>query len=250
MGRRHTKKLPGERESREVLRDRVHAWWLAAVAGQVDQSHPIHGTDLTTRVEDDTLIITGTVPSERDLHEIERETQHLIGHGVSHIRNELKVVPQTTDEPGLLAQTLLATYDSADQAGFAAGYLEGHATLKPVLLRLLPPDDRQAARARLHAVLPAAYWHDAESVLADERALLLVIVDELDAFQARELLEEETNSRDVLVLPPEPMRLVATAHAALNAADAAIRSGATAGDHKGALARHKTRTAEGAVHER
>jgi hypothetical protein len=86
-------KLPGERESREALRDRIYAWWLAAVAGQVDQSHPTHGTNLSTYVESDTLVISGSVPSERELREIEGETQHLIGHGVAHIRNALRVVP-------------------------------------------------------------------------------------------------------------------------------------------------------------
>lgn len=245
---RRRRSLPGERESRKVLRDRIRAWWLAAVAGQVDQSYPIHGTDLTTRVEDDTLVISGTVPSKGDLREIERETQHLIGHGVAHIRNDLKVVPQTSDARGLLAQTLLATYASAEQAGYAAGYLEGHATLKPLLFRLIPPDDPARARAQLRAALPCAYWREAESALGAGQALLLVMVDELDAFTARELLEEETSSLNVLILPPEAIGAAEAVRAGLRAAEAS-RRGPTPGDHNGDTVRRKTRDAEAALHE-
>jgi hypothetical protein len=198
------KETAGEAESREILRTRIDAWWLSVLAGQVQEAHPVQGTHVKARMEGNTLILSGTVPSEADRQEIDAEIQHLRQHGVEEVRDELEVVPEVTDEPGLLMQTLMATFETAEQAGFAEGYLEGHAHIRPGLMKVIGADSAEAGRSALRAVLPEAYWEDAEEALEAGRALLVVTVDETEAFKARELLDEETHSLETLVLPPQP----------------------------------------------
>jgi hypothetical protein len=194
----------GEAESREILRTRVRAWWLSVLAGQAGEAHPVQGSRVKARLEGETLVITGTVPSEADRREIEAEVEHLRGHGVARVQNELEVAPDVADQHGLLVQTLMATFETAEQAGFAEGYLEEHAHIRPRWMTVIAPDGDQAGRDAVHAALPQAYWDDAEKALAAGRALLLVTVDETEAFRARELLDEETHSLMTVALPPEP----------------------------------------------
>ena len=196
----------GEAESREILQTRIQAWWLSVLAGQASGEHPVYGSGFEARMDGKTLVLSGSVPSGEDRRAIETEVAQLQHHGVEAVRDELQVVPEITDDPGLLVQTLVASFETAEQAGFAEGYMEGHAHVRPGMMTVTTPDETHAAVARVHAVLPEAYWEDAETALAAGRALLIVTVDETEAFKARELLDEETHSLETLVLPPQPAR--------------------------------------------
>jgi hypothetical protein len=235
--------IPGEKESADLLRDRTRAWWMAVIAGQVDQSHPTLGTDVKARVKGDTLIISGQVPSTSDRREIAREVEHLKRHGINHIRNELKVVKEQSAD----MQTLLGVFDSEERAGFAAGYLEGHAQLTPAVLQVIAPQVPADARSALRALLPQDCWQDAEGALKAGRSLLILIVDETDAFKARVLLDEETRSLRTLVLPPEPARAAEQARRALEATTAP--SGARSMTERAAKAHKRTLEDESAVHD-
>jgi hypothetical protein len=202
--------------SLDVLPDSTRAWWTSVLTGQVQSSHPILGTNLSTRIEGDTLIISGAVPTEGDRAEIAAETEHLKGHGITTVRNELQVVPQVTDEQGLLVQTLVAVFENAELAGFAQEYLEAHAHVRPKLMRAISPESAEEGRAELRALLPEAFWEDAGKALDDQHALLIVTVDETEAFKARELLDEETRSLQTLVLPPEASGNAASAQRSLD----------------------------------
>lgn len=239
--------VPGEKESADLLRDRTRAWWMAVIAGQVDQSHPTLGTDVNARVEGDTLIISGQVPSQSDRREIAREVEHLKRHGISHIRNELRVVREQGDGKGVLVQTLLGVFDSEEQAGFAAGYLEGHAQLTPAVLQVITPQGPGDAKGMLRALLPKDYWNDAEGELKEGCSLLILIVDETDAFKASMLLGEETRSLRTLVLPPEPARAAEQARRALAAV--ATPRGARSMAERAAKAHKRTLEDESAVHD-
>ncbi|HLZ71691.1 MAG TPA: hypothetical protein VKV26_17450 [Dehalococcoidia bacterium] len=194
----------GEQESREVLRERVRAWWTQVLAGQVDHDHPIQGSNVKARLDGNTLVISGSVPAEADRQEIEAEVEHLRGNDVNEVRDELKVEPRGDERPDLLVQTLLGAFETAEQAGFAEGYLQGHAHVDPRRMLVLAAEAADDQRAALAAVLPEAYLGHAERALAAGRSLLIVTVDETQAFQARELLDEETRSLETIVLPPEP----------------------------------------------
>jgi hypothetical protein len=194
----------GEQESLEVLSDRVRAWWTQVLAGQIDQAHPVQGGNIKARLDGDTLVITGSVPSEADRQEIEGEVEHLRGNGVAGVRNELKVEPRDDEQPGLLVQTLIGAFETAEQAGFAEGYLQGHAHVDPQRMLVVAADAEEDAQVALRSVLPEAYQKHPERALAAGRSVLIVTVDETEAFQARELLDEETRSLETIVLPPEP----------------------------------------------
>jgi hypothetical protein len=253
----NTQPSHSEQQSLDVVRDRIRAWWASVLVGQTREPHPVHGDAVRAHMDGDTLVITGKAASRQDRRAIAREAEHLRDHGVAHMRNELAVVPETTDRRGLLVQTLIGFFATPDQAGFAAGYLEGHALIPSHLLTLIDrdPADADAGLEQLRAVIPQAYWHEGETALDAGQTLLVLVVDELDAFKARELLEEETPSLRLLVLPPEP------AHAP-DRAEHALRRSSQAGDraHKATdkatgkpsratHVRQRTRAREAASHD-
>src|SRR5579883_1319194 len=171
----------GEQESLEVLRDRVRAWWTQVLAGQMDQAHPVQGGNIKAHLDGNTLVIAGSVPSEADRREIEAEVEHLRGNGVDAVRNELKVEPRGDEQPGLLVQTLIGAFETAEQAGFAEGYLQGHAHVDPRRMLVVAADADGDARAALRSVLPDTYQQKAEQALAAGRSILIVTVDETEA---------------------------------------------------------------------
>jgi hypothetical protein len=168
-----------------------------------------------------TLVITGMVPSEADFEEIAREIEHLKRHGIAAVRDELRVVSGEREAHGLLAQTLIGAFETQEQAGFAEGYLAGHTYFKPRWMKVIAPNGADDPLVTLHALLPEAYWKDAERLIGAGKTLLLATVDEVDAFAARELLDEKTRSLETLVLPPEPARNALTALDTLRAVETA-----------------------------
>jgi hypothetical protein len=214
-------------ESLEMLPDSTRAWWTSVLTGQVDAPHPVHGSNLKTQLEGDTLVISGTVATEEDRSAIGAETEHLRGHGIRTVRNELEVVPDVTDQAGLLAQTLVGLFETAELAGFAESYLESHTHVHPKLLQAIAPESDDG-RAKLRALLPEAFWSDAEKALEAGQALLIVSVDETEAFSARRLLAEETRSLQTLLLPPEAAGNLASARRSLDHVTAAAGESAEA----------------------
>lgn len=237
----------GGDESLDVLPDNTRAWWTSVLSGQVDAPHPVHGTNLKTRLEGETLIVSGTVATEEDRDEIAAETEHLKGHGISTVRNELEVVPEVTDESGLLVQTLVGIFENAERAGFAKGYLEGHVHGGPQLMKVITPDNAGDGRAELRALLPEAFWDDAEKALDDGHALLVLTVDETEAFKARELLDEDTRSLQTLLLPPEAAGNTVSAQRSLDQVTQA--SVAREPDERLEVARHEALHVEEGIHE-
>lgn len=188
-------------ETEDVLRDQVRAWWVSVLAGQVDQSHPTYG-DVSAKVEGDTMVLRGQVPTVADRAEVEHEVEHLLGQGVEAVRNELTVKPEAEveEERGLLSQTFIAAYDAPAGAKFAAGYLREHLHGRTAAISVITPDDGEGEIAGL---VPADYLEDARALLKDGRSLVVVTVDETEAFAARELLDEDTRSLQTIVLPPQ-----------------------------------------------
>jgi hypothetical protein len=210
--------VPGEADSLRMTGQRVAAWWASLIAGQVEQSHPIHGSKIAAKVEGDTLVVRGKLPSGDDLAELRAELKHIEGHGVAHVRMEVSVNEAGTQQKGLLRQTLIGAFETAELAGFAAGYLEGHAQVprESMLLVEADSDDAPKDRAALDGLGPP-FTDQARALLDDGRSLLIVNVDEVDAFRVRELLDEETRSLETLVLPPRAVgaqRAVLNEHAA------------------------------------
>ena len=92
-------------------------------------------------------------------------------------------------------------FESPDAAAFAQSYLTEHVHVHPERLAVFDASAPDAA-ARIAASLPAAYHDDAQQALAAGRSVLIVTVDETEAFKTRELLDEETRSLKTVVVPP------------------------------------------------
>jgi hypothetical protein len=202
--------------SLDVLPDSIRAWWTEVLAGQADASHPVHGGNLKTRLEGETLIISGTVATEEDRNGIAAETAHLKGHGISAVRNELEILPDVTDERDLLIQTLVGIFENGEHAAFARDYLVSHPHVHPRLIQAIDSEGGGDGRAQLRSLLPEAFWDEAEKALEHGNALLILSVDETEAFTARELLADETRSLQTLILPPEAASNMASARRSLD----------------------------------
>jgi len=185
----------------ETLHDRTRAWWNTVLVGQLDGSHPMYGTRLNAALQGDTLVITGTVPTAQDRSDIEAEVAHLQGKGFTTLENDLVVSGGSADHAGLLTQTLFAVFESGEAAAFAQSYLIEHVHVHPEQLVVFEASAPDAAQ-RIAAYLPEATREDGQRALDAGRSLLIVTVDETEAFTTRELLDEETRSLETVVLPP------------------------------------------------
>ena len=191
---------PGENERR--IRERKRAWWTQILTGSFDESYPSSGARVNATLEADTLVVTGTVLTEHDRLDIEEDVHALIGHGIGAARIELELGASSSEEQGLLAQTLVGLFESEDQARFAANYLSSQVELNPSVVRVVSPEPGGDASDNWRELLPEEYWKDVEEALSAHQAALIVTVDETLAFRAREILDEETRSQQTRVLPP------------------------------------------------
>lgn len=108
----------------QLLRERKKAWWTSVLTGQSDEPYPDSGTHLVVRLDGDTLMVSGTVSSERDRAEIQADVDQLIGHGVTDVKLDFVAATDPGEQMGLLVQTLVGIFDSEPQAQFAARYCE------------------------------------------------------------------------------------------------------------------------------
>ncbi len=180
------------------------SWWLSALQGQAQAGHPVYGETLHAELQDETLVMTGTVPSEDCRHAVQAELRTLQAHTDIPVRNELTVAEPTGEEPGVLQQTLVATYENATQAKVVAEQLRANPVLDSGRLQLLTPDSSigDGDRTEAFRTVTETYRADLDRALEEGHAVLVVTVDETRTFEMRQLLDEETRSLQTLVLPP------------------------------------------------
>jgi hypothetical protein len=190
-------------DTAEQTEESIHAWWASVLTGEAHAPHPLYGQDVSARLDGETLVISGRVETEAEKQAVTDEASALRGRGVVAIQNDLRVDPEEQEEPGVLTQSLLGVFKNAALAGVARDYLDDRLRIPPRLKRVIHGAD---AEADVRALLPEAYWDEADKALAEGNALVVFTVDETEAFRARELLEEETASMEMYVLPPERAR--------------------------------------------
>jgi hypothetical protein len=184
-------------EGFDPLQARTEAWWAGIIAGQTGQSHPVYGRRVNARLEDGVLTLKGTVADRADIDVLLTQAGRFKGQYITGIENDLSVA-ESGDRPGRLLQSLVSTYESPEQARFAAELLRSH--LKHALAGLQVVEPGRSVRN----LLPRAFWTKAKQALDEGRTLLLTTVDEAAAFAARQVLEEETRSQSTIALPPQP----------------------------------------------
>ena len=169
------------------------------LAGAVDTTHPIHGDALKVKLAEGRLVLSGEVASERDRDQLLREARERVGNGLQEYDVKgLRVRPKD-EKRGVLRQTIAAAYRHRDTAELARDFFLEHTGTKPIRAAIVD------GHAKLRDAIPAELIDDARKQVGRGRTLLVVDVDETEAFRARSLLEEDTRSVWTNVAPPRAL---------------------------------------------
>jgi hypothetical protein len=176
----------------------IDGWWNAILAGGVDEPHPVHGDDLEVSIRRGVLHMAGTLPADEDRKELLAKARAFVGHGIDDVdARHLKVIKRK-DKAGVLDQTLIAAFRNRDVAEIARSYLVNVRRLKAKQIEIL---DR-AQEDKLRRLVPEGFIGDVQRAFKAGEAVLLLQVDEVDAFKVREMLAEDTRSRWTVAAPP------------------------------------------------
>jgi len=178
---------------------RTAAWWNAVLAGETDEPHPIHGRHISVRLHRDRLELRGVLERREDRAELVRQARARIGKGVREVDVSHLVVAPRLERPGLLEQTIIASFTDRATAELARKFVLEHGRVVPVQEAII---DRTNGE-RLRRLVPREHIDDVRRRLARGEAVLVMRVDEIAAFTVRGLLEEETRSHWSLAVPPE-----------------------------------------------
>ena len=181
---------------RDPLDEKVRAWWLEVLSGEQGRDHPIYGPNLRAKLSGDVLEVSGLVESKDAEQKLRTEILTLNEGGICQVRFEVKVVEAQGDR-GVLKQTIMAFYTNSAQTRMAERFLEGHPGVTPTRVEVL---DEQSVGAVLKE-LANAWRRELADGFRKGTSLLLVEVDEVEAFRAIELLDD-TKGVEILVLPP------------------------------------------------
>jgi len=185
--------------------EHVTSWWLGVLEGAAEGSHPVFGNTLEAKLEEQTLVVTGALPSEAGLRDLELELRLVAKDRQLSVRNNATVAPEGMEEHGVLEQTLMAIYDQELHAKLAIEQVQKNPLLPSVHLQLLGPGgngDLGTAATFSRRLIGPTYQRELQRALEAGNSVVIATVDEADAFALRELMDEDTRSLRVLVLPP------------------------------------------------
>jgi hypothetical protein len=109
----------------------------------------------------------------------------------------LKVL-ERKEKPGILDQTLIAAFPNRDVAELARKFLVDIRRVKPKQLDILEPGQEEKA----HRLLPEDFAGDVRKAFEAGLAVLVLRLDETEAFKVREMLAEDTRSVWTISTPP------------------------------------------------
>jgi len=176
----------------------VDAWWASVLAGDVSEPHPVYG-GLRAHIDAGRLRLSGELDSENQRHQLMREARGRIGRGIDTLDFSRLTVASKKERPGILHQTLMSAFPSVAVSEFARAFVLKHSRVPPLQAEVVD----SAHADRLAALLPEEFIRDADKALEKGGALLILRVDETNAFRMRELLEEETRSDWTIAVPPQ-----------------------------------------------
>lgn len=176
----------------------VDAWWATVLAGDVAEPHPTFG-DVKVRLQGSRLRLSGQLESDDDRKELVHQARQWIGHDIDCVDVAGLTVVSRKERPGILAQTLISAFPSRDAAEFARDFVIRHSRVVPKQSEIVDTDPADGLRSLIREDLV----RDARKALRGGHALLILRVDETEAFRVRELLEEDTRSEWTIAAPPE-----------------------------------------------
>lgn len=178
----------------------VAEWWTRALVGLERQPHPFYGEAVEAKLHGGVLRLSGALDSARERHELISEAQGYVGRGIDDVDARRLIVKPRDQQRGLLDQTIMAAYANPALASYARTFLGDHRRLKPKELDVVTAD----RDPRLERIGELA--RGVRKAMAAGQGIVLVRVDEVDAFEARELLDEDTCSLWTLAMPPVPAK--------------------------------------------
>jgi hypothetical protein len=175
----------------------IDAWWAAVLAGDVYQPHPLY-TGLKVRLDGRQMRLSGELESEEDRTELIRQARERIGRGIDRVDVSQLSVATRTEKPGILDQMLISAFPSRDAAEYARDFVVKLSRVEPKQSDVIDADHADDLRR----LIPEEFLRIARRAIDSGDALLILRVDETEAFRVRELLEEETRSGWTVGLPP------------------------------------------------
>ena len=199
MSRTNTRAHVPERKPAAQTADAllIDGWWATVLAGDVHQPHPLYG-GLRVRLDGRRLRLSGELESAEDRTELVRQARERIGRGIDRVDVSHLTVATRTEKPGILEQTLISAFPSRHAAEFARDFVIKLSRVVPKQSEIVDADHG----AELNSVVPEDSLKVARRAIDAGDALLILRVDETEAFRVRELLEEETRSEWTIGLPP------------------------------------------------
>jgi len=176
----------------------IDAWWATVLAGDVSEAHPVFG-DVRVQLRGGLLRLSGELESDADRNELIRQARQRIGHGIDSVDVSGLTTANRRERPGILEQTLISAFPSRDAAEFARDFVIRHSRVVPKLSEIIDPSQA----GKLRALMPDDFVLDARKALDGGHALLILTVDETEAFRVRELLDEDTRSEWTMGAPPQ-----------------------------------------------
>jgi hypothetical protein len=195
--RPHKKSKGGTRPA--PAQELIDAWFDTVLAGEADEPHPVFGDSVRVKFTDGRMTLSGELPSKRDRDELLRQARHRIGSGLSAIDAGKLRVAKRPEKRGVLDQTLVAAFPEPDVAELVRNFIIQRSRTTPKLQVVVTAEEID----KLRHLLPDDFVKDARKALRKNKALLILRVDETDAFDVRRLLEEDTRSTWTLALPPQ-----------------------------------------------
>jgi hypothetical protein len=175
----------------------VDAWWATVLAGDLSEPHPTFG-DVKVHLHGGLLRLSGELESAADRKELVHQARQRIGHGIDNVDVSGLTTETRGEKPGILEQTLISSFPSRGAAEFARDFVIRHSRVVPKQNEIIDPNHAD----RLRSVIPDDFVRDARKALDGGHALLVLKVDETEAFRVRELLEEDTRSEWTMTAPP------------------------------------------------
>jgi hypothetical protein len=176
----------------------VDAWWASVLAGDVYQPHPIH-REVKVQLHGGRLRLSGELESAEDRTELVSQARHRIGHGIDDVDVSGLKVASRHEKPGILEQSLVSAFPGREAAEYARDFVVEHSRVAPKQSEIVDAGSVD----QLRTLLPEEVARRTEKAIDSGHALLILRVDETEAFKVRELLEEDTRSEWTVAQPPQ-----------------------------------------------
>src|SRR5882762_8902842 len=175
----------------------IDAWWATVLAGDVSEPHPVFG-NVKVQLHGSRLRLSGELESDAERKDLVDQARQRIGHGIDGEDASGLKVTSRKEKAGVLEQTLGSAFPSRDAAEFARDFVIKHSRVVPKQSEIV-----DGHHADIRKRVPADFARAARKALDSGQALLILTVDEIEAFRVRELLEEDTRSEWTVAAPPQ-----------------------------------------------